>query len=30
MRDADQIKEKIDIVEFIQEYVPLKKAGRNF
>ena len=30
MRDADQIKEKIDIVEFIQEYVPLKKSGRNF
>ncbi|MBI4136872.1 DNA primase [Candidatus Roizmanbacteria bacterium] len=30
MRDADLIKDKIDIVEFIQEYVPLKKAGRNF
>ncbi|MCR4263685.1 MAG: DNA primase [Candidatus Roizmanbacteria bacterium] len=30
MRDADLIKEKIDIVEFIQEYVPLKKSGRNF
>lgn len=30
MRDIDEIKQKIDIVEFINEYVPLKKAGRNF
>ncbi|NWG22411.1 MAG: DNA primase [Chloroflexi bacterium] len=27
---ADQIKEKIDIVEFISAYVPLRKAGRSF
>jgi DNA primase len=27
---TDQIKEKIDIVEFISSYVQLKKAGRNF
>nr|PZN32137.1 MAG: DNA primase [Chloroflexota bacterium] len=27
---TDQIKEKIDIVEFISAYVPLRKAGRNF
>jgi DNA primase len=26
----DEIKKKIDIVELIQEYVPLKKVGRNF
>jgi DNA primase len=30
MRDTDEIKEKIDIVEFINERVPLKKTGRNF
>jgi len=30
MKDTDLIKQKIDIVEFINEYVPLKKAGRNF
>ncbi|MCX8027819.1 MAG: DNA primase [Thermodesulfovibrionales bacterium] len=27
---TDEIKERIDIVEFISEYVPLKKAGSNF
>lgn len=27
---TDQIKERIDIVEFISAYVPLRKAGRNF
>ncbi|MGC9334685.1 MAG: DNA primase, partial [Anaerolineae bacterium] len=26
----DQIKERLDIVEVIQPYVPLKKAGRNY
>ncbi len=30
MQPVDQIKEKIDIVEFIGRYVQLKKAGRNF
>ena len=28
--ELEAIKRKIDIVEFISEYVPLKKAGRNF
>lgn len=30
MDDASKIREKIDIVSFISEYLPLKKAGRNF
>jgi len=30
MDDTEQIREKLDIVSFINEYVPLKKAGRNF
>jgi DNA primase len=30
MDQAQEIREKIDIVSFIQEYLPLKKAGRNF
>lgn len=30
MREIDEIKEKIDIVEFINARVPLKKTGRNF
>ncbi len=30
MSDLDLIKQKLDIVQFISEYVPLKKAGRNF
>ncbi|MGB9911521.1 MAG: DNA primase [Microgenomates group bacterium] len=28
--EIEEIKRKIDIVEFISRYVPLKKAGRNF
>src|SRR5215218_596363 len=27
---TDTIKERIDIVDFISAYVPLRKAGRNF
>jgi len=27
---ADEIKERLDIVEFISHYVPLKKAGHNY
>ncbi|MBK9715872.1 MAG: DNA primase [Kouleothrix sp.] len=27
---TDQIKERIDVVEFISAYVPLRKAGRNY
>ncbi len=27
---VDEIKERLDIVEMIQSYVPLKKAGRNY
>lgn len=27
---TDQIKERVDVVEFISAYVPLRKAGRNF
>jgi len=27
---TEEIKRKIDIVQFINQYVPLKKAGRNF
>lgn len=30
MDELDQIRQKIDIVSFISEYLPLKKAGRNF
>ncbi len=30
MTDLEQIKEKVDIVEFISEYVQLKKTGANF
>jgi len=30
MADLDLIKSKIDVVELIGQYVPLKKAGRNF
>lgn len=30
MSVTDQIKERIDVVEFISAYVPLRKAGRNF
>jgi DNA primase len=26
----DQVKDRIDVVEFISAYVPLRKAGRNF
>ncbi len=30
MDQASEIREKIDIVSFISEFIPLKKAGRNF
>src|SRR5437667_6944314 len=30
MDEVDQIREKIDLAVFIQEFLPLKKAGRNF
>lgn len=30
MDDVARVREKIDIVSLIQEYVPLKKMGRNF
>ncbi len=30
MDERDQIKERLDIVDFISEYLPLKKAGTNF
>ncbi len=30
MDQVEEIKSKVDIVELIQEYVPLKRAGRNF
>lgn len=30
MDQVSQIREKIDIVSFISEFIPLKKAGRNF
>ncbi len=30
MDEATQIREKMDLVSFISEYIPLKKMGRNF
>lgn len=30
MDDVDKIKQKIDLVDLINEFVPLKKVGRNF
>lgn len=30
MDQVAQVREKIDLVSLIQEYIPLKKAGRNF
>ena len=30
MDQIDQVRQKIDIVDLISEYIPLKKAGRNF
>lgn len=30
MNDLEEIKQKIDIVSFIGDYLPLKKTGRNF
>ena len=30
MDQVEEIKSKVDIVELIQEYIPLKRAGRNF
>ncbi|HID31585.1 MAG TPA: DNA primase, partial [Desulfobacterales bacterium] len=30
MSAVDEIKSRIDIVDLISEYVPLKKAGRNY
>lgn len=30
MSAIDEVKDRLDIVEFIQSYVPLKKAGRNY
>ncbi|MFH0912243.1 MAG: DNA primase [Patescibacteria group bacterium] len=30
MDQLDEIKAKVDIVEFVGQYLPLKKAGRNF
>jgi len=30
MDQVEEIKTKVDIVELIQEYIPLKRAGRNF
>ncbi len=30
MDEVSRVREKIDIVSFISEYIPLKKAGRNF
>src|ERR1700704_3471868 len=30
MDQVAQIREKVDIVSFISEFIPLKKAGRNF
>lgn len=28
--DVEKVKQKIDIVELIESYIPIKKAGRNF
>lgn len=30
MNDLDQIKQRIDIVDYISEFIPVKKTGRNF
>src|SRR3989344_2335871 len=30
MDDIEKVKQKIDLVDLMQEYIPLKKAGRNF
>ena len=30
MADTQLIKDKLDIVDFISEYVPLKRAGINY
>src|SRR6201982_625365 len=30
MDQVSQIREKVDIVSFISEFIPLKKMGRNF
>lgn len=30
MDDVEKVKQKIDIADLISEYIPLKKAGRNF
>ncbi len=30
MGAVDDIKDRVDVVEFISQYVPLKKAGRNY
>lgn len=30
MDDVEKVKQKIDLVDLINEFVPLKKAGRNF
>src|SRR4030042_5787184 len=30
MSVVDEVKDRLDIVEVIQSYVPLKKAGRNY
>ncbi len=30
MGAVDEIKDRVDVVEFISQYVPLQKAGRNF
>ena len=29
-KSSDIVKEKLDIVEFIKQYIPLLPAGRNF